>query len=97
MTMLSVTVISNCYQYVEPHFEMPDYKEGEISLTIKIQETFVVDIEQNSEISELITAIRTVESDLVNRLELQRFGERRNFVWEDHITIGYGGYSCSIF
>ena len=71
---------------------MPDYKEGEISLTIKIQETFVVDIEQNSEISELITAIRTVESDLVDRLELQRFGERRNFVWDEQITIGYGGY-----
>jgi hypothetical protein len=77
------------FQLAPPHYQMSNYTEGEMLLTIKVKDTFVVDIEQHSVVTELVTGVKTSNSTLVTRLKLrfQPFKGDENFKWEDEMRI----------
>ena len=68
---------------------MAEYTEGEMLMTIKIKETFVLEIEQNGEKTELVSGVTTQDLHLATKLKLQffRVGGSVNFVWRDQMTI----------
>ena len=66
---------------------MGDYSEGEMLLTINVKETFVLEIEQHGETTEMVTGVGTLNSSLVTRMELREYGGRENFHWEDQMRI----------
>jgi hypothetical protein len=69
------------------------YTKGEMLLTIKVKDTFVVEIEQHSVVTELVTGVKTSNSTLVTRLELQTvlFKRKEEFKWQDEMRIAVTG------
>ena len=78
------------FQLKRPHYKMSNYTKGEMLLTIKVKDTFVVGIEQHGVDTELVTGVKTSNSTLVTRLEL-RTKRKEEFKWHDEMRIAVTG------
>ena len=65
---------------------MSNYTEGEMILTIKVEDTFVVDVEQGQEVRSFVTGVPTENSTLVTEIELP-LTYSDTLMWENDMMI----------
>ena len=65
---------------------MPSYTRGEMILTIKVEDTFVVDVEQGQEVRSFVTGVPTQDSILVTMIGLQQ-NYSDYFLWKDSMLL----------
>ena len=68
---------------------MANYSAGEISITINVEDTFVVEISNAGRTWNFVTEIKTINSSKVTELYLQRIYEdaRDSFKWTKHFLL----------
>ena len=65
---------------------MSNYTRGEMVLTIKVEDTFVVDIEQGQEVRSFVSGVPTQNSTLVTKIGLQQ-NYSHYFLWKDSMLL----------
>ena len=65
---------------------MSNYTRGEMILTIKVEDTFVVDVEQGQEVRSFVTGVPTQDSILVTKIELP-LTYSDTFMWENNMIM----------
>ena len=65
---------------------MSNYTEGEMILTIKIEDTFVVDVKHGQEVRSFVSGVPTENSTLVTNIGLQQ-NYSHSFMWKDSMLL----------